>query len=83
MLVSDERCDGGLTFLEPYGWQAYGSGAATYDDKGDLIWKPTQWAGVRDMKVQRFDDALYMTFWIPDEGSGVGHYIMVGNAPSH
>ncbi|KAJ6437925.1 arylsulfotransferase protein [Purpureocillium lavendulum] len=74
---SDERCDSGLTFLEPEGWQAYGSGLATVDGQGDLVWKPTQWAEMRDVKVQRFGDALYMTFWVRDEGSDFGHYIML------
>ncbi|UNI19428.1 hypothetical protein JDV02_005612 [Purpureocillium takamizusanense] len=77
VVLANDRCDGGLTFIEPDGWQAYGSGLAVFDGRGDLVWTPTRWAETRDARVQSFDNALYMTFWVRDGDSDVGHYIML------
>lgn len=76
-VLTDDRCDGGLVFLQTQGWQAYGSQLAVFDGRGDLVWKPTRWTETRDVRVQSFNDSLYMTFWVPDEDSHVGHYVML------
>lgn len=79
LVATDPRCDDGYTFVEPRGHYVYTPGPVMLDNAGELVWMNTEWGQAMDVKVQRYRDKDYITFWHgTDSGTfGTGSYIMV------
>ncbi|KAI6780902.1 uncharacterized protein J7T54_007382 [Emericellopsis cladophorae] len=79
LLQTDERCYDGLIFIEPRGVYVETPGPVVTDKDGNLIWMATEWGQAMDLKVQKYKDKDYITFWRgSDSGTfGSGSYIML------
>ncbi|KEY71818.1 hypothetical protein S7711_09026 [Stachybotrys chartarum IBT 7711] len=79
LVATDPRCDDGYTFVEPRGHYVYTPGPVMLDNAGELVWMNTEWGQAMDVKVQRYRDEDYITFWHgTDSGTfGTGSYIML------
>lgn len=75
----DPRCDEGYTFLAPRGKFVGTPGPVIIDNDGNLIWTQTKWGQAMDLKVQKFQNKDYITFWRgSDTGNfGTGSYYIV------
>ena len=80
------ECGEGLVFVEPREphkskARATEPGPVILDSEGNLVWMPTQWVEMRDLKVQQSKNARYITFWTRRaEDRSEGYYVMVSLA---
>ena len=79
LVRTDDRCDDGLTFIQPRGVYVGAPGPVILDNQGNLVWTHTQWGQAMDLKVQRFQGRDHITFWHgTDNGTfGEGYYLIV------
>lgn len=75
----DESCDDGYVLLSLFGPSVPDGGPVILDARGNLIWMATGFQSVLNLKVQRYQNQDYLTFWAGSKhGSmGEGHYYMV------
>lgn len=84
VLQQSKRCqnkDDGYLFLGPRGKYVPRPGPVMIDNDGNLIWLDHRWEQAMDVKVQRYRDEDYITFWTGKSTGtgdfGLGSFIMV------
>ncbi|KYK60239.1 hypothetical protein DCS_01376 [Drechmeria coniospora] len=80
LLRRSDECDGsGLVFVEPRGVYVEAPGPVILDNDGNLVWTETRWGQAVDLKVQRYRNHDYITFWHGTEGApnADGGYVML------
>ncbi|RAL10162.1 arylsulfotransferase family protein [Aspergillus homomorphus CBS 101889] len=73
ILEAGSGCDSRFTFLAPRGDSIAQPGPMILDSRGELIWMKHNWEITQDFRVQRYEDADYLTYWEGDEIEGRGY----------
>lgn len=66
LVRQDESCqnpDDGYIFLGPRGRYVPRPGPVMMDNFGNLVWLDTRWEQAMDVRVQRYAEENYITFW--------------------
>ena len=75
----DENCNNGLVLLTPTGSSVVHRGPTILDSFGELVWMSDKFKVAMNLKIQRYQDQDFLTFWSGEKAatSGKGVYYMV------
>lgn len=78
----DEQCDSGNVFVTLNGPSIAHPGPSIYDARGGLVWTTEDYGTVLNMRLQKYKDEKYLTFWAGKKAGtmGQGSYYMLDSS---
>lgn len=78
----NERCDSGQVLVTLNGPSIRHPGPSIYDAHGDLLWTTEKYGTVLNMRMQRYKEQNFLTFWAGEKAGtmGQGRYYMLNSS---